>query len=255
MKIYTFYSKISGFNLQEDILDLWKYSWQRKGFDPIVLDVQYARNHPDFNKFTRDMICIFRDITGKTLSNYGYSCFLRWLAYSMLNRDKSSFSPEDNECFFVSDYDVINYNWHPEDFTSDKLHFLDYDCPCLVFGSALDFDNFYTSFFDVTTSRRKYLNHVKHYHDQNFLTENFIDENNPDSHLLRGKYNVKMTRKQDEHVAPYNPGEKQTCKAFHVSHQNTHNIQMKFPEKFEDLPTDKFLARCRLEIIKEILNK
>jgi len=250
-KIYTYYEDI-GFKQQTELVNLWKNSWENMGFEAIVLCKQHARKHPDYDDFVEKMRFIFLELTGKKLSAYGLSCFVRWLAYATLGRDDDPLTPGKDERFLVSDYDVINNGWTPKDCPSEKLHFLDEDCPCLASGTPAHFDLLCRAFFDVTMIRTKELSDVNHYHDQNFLTHNFNKLFNPSAGKLLEKYNIVMTRDREKHVSPFDPSQDQICKAFHVSHHNIGTLKEEYPEKYPRRGTP---SELRLRVIKEILEK
>ena len=254
MKIYTYYTNIR-FRDQDELIHLWKESWERMGFEAIVLNEKYAQMHPDYQDFIDKIRFIHSKVTGKPIKLYGLCCYVRWLAYAMVGRDEDPTTPAMNERFLVSDYDVINNGWKPSYFSSEKMHFLDADCPCLANGSPAEFDLLCRAFFDVTMMRIEDIGNVPEYHDQDFFINNFTKQNNLTVEKLLKKYNMVMTRNPDEHVAPFNPDKKQNCKAFHISHNNTGKIVDIYPEKY-NLSDYKHRGKCldkaRIEIIKEI---
>jgi len=243
MKIYTYYEDIN-FKQQNELLDLWKISWEKMGFTPIVLGLEDARKSPRYEDFCKKMKFIFAKITGKKLSNYGLSCFVRWLAYANI---------EDKESrFFVSDYDVINsgkwQTWHP---ITNKLHFYDSACPCLASGNAQEFNQLCNAFFDVTMNRLTTLqDKANHYHDQEFFMYNFMANHNPNTEALWIKYNMFFSRRRCEDVAPFGTDCDNTVRAFHISHNNTHTLKSENPENYQNLNIDE----SRIKIVKNILN-
>jgi hypothetical protein len=50
MKVYTYYEDIN-FKHQNRLLDLWKNSWEKHGFEAIVLTRGNAENHPFYIEF------------------------------------------------------------------------------------------------------------------------------------------------------------------------------------------------------------
>ena len=100
MKIYTYYQNINH-SSQKELIDLWKISWSRHGYEPIVLNLEDAKKHSYFETLNSEMRRIFNEITGRTIIDYGMSCWLRWLAYAI----------QEDEKFYVSDYDAININF------------------------------------------------------------------------------------------------------------------------------------------------
>lgn len=242
MKIYTYYEDIN-FNKQNELLELWKFSWEKEGFEVGVLGLEDAKKSKDYDVFCERMRSIFKIITGKELSSYGLSCFVRWLAYSTIE-DKDS-------RFLVSDYDVINSGkwktWHP---ITNKLHFYDVDCPCLASGNVHEFSQLCDAFFDVTMHRLAILQaKANHYHDQEFFMYNFMLKHHPNAEQLWIKYNMFFSRRRCEDVAPFGTDCDDKVRAFHVSHHNAYQIKSKNPEKYQNLSTDEI----RLKIMKDIL--
>lgn len=244
MKIYTYYENIN-FKKQNELLDLWKTSWENMGFEAVVLSSKDAKLSEDYDEFCKKMQFIFKQITGKNLGRYGLSCFVRWLAYSNIQNDGSR--------FFVSDYDVINSGkFTPYDPTLDKLHFYDADCPCFAFGNPIEFSNLCDAFFDVTMQRLQTLKQkANHYHDQEFFMYNFISKNNPGAPFLLEKYNMFLSRNRDRDIAPLVPEKDQeSVRAFHISHHNTRMIKNKNPKNYHN----QDLNDIRISIVKNILS-
>jgi len=242
MKIYTYYEDIN-FKKQNELLNLWKISWEKMGFTPIVLNLDDAKKDPRYQDFCKKMKFIFAKITGKKLSSYGLSCFVRWLAYSTVENKE--------ERFFVSDYDVINSGkwktWHP---ITNKLHFYDSACPCLASGNAQEFDRLCDAFFDITIKRLDVLQaKANHYHDQEFFMYNFMPEENVNAEELWIKYNMFFSRRRCEDIAPFGTDCDEKVRAFHISHHNTKIIQSENPEKYQNQNLDQ----VRLSIVKDIL--
>ena len=163
MKVYTYYEDIK-FKHQERLINLWKNSWEKQGFEAIVLSKEDAKKNSFYEKFINEINKIYQQITNKPLSKYGLSCWLRWLAYAT----------QPDEKFYVCDYDVINHNFKPQEPHND-LHFMEGDCPCIASGTSKQFDDLSHMFIDVTTknielftemySQLKFVN----FHDQEFF--------------------------------------------------------------------------------------
>ena len=243
MKIYTYYENIN-FQKQDKLLQAWKLSWERMGFEAIILGLDDAKKHPKYDDFCKKMKSIFKKVTGHELKPYGLSCFARWLAYATV---------EDKESrFFVSDYDVINSGrWKTHHPITNKLHFYDSACPCLVSGNPKEFDELCNAFFDVTMQRiTKLQTQANHYHDQEFFVYNFIKDHNPDAEKLIIKYNMFFSRRRCEDVAPFGTNCDNKVRAFHISHHNSEIIRDQNPEKYQD----KSLDEVRLSITDDILS-
>lgn len=252
MKIYTYYQDIN-FSTQNELIDLWKISWSRHGFDPIVLNLEDAKKHPYFETLNTEMRRIFKEITGKQIAEYGMSCWLRWLAYATQNEQK----------FYVSDYDAINVNF-PITEPSNKLHLMDFACPFFASGTPIQFENLCKAFVEVSNERISYLKEeADHYHDQEFFRYNFMPLDRKDSKALRSKYNILMTRNRKEIGLFYNPISKtvfsvsnsskvniQDYKVAHIAHHNVESIFNQYPELRKKYSKDEF----RIIMIKDILN-
>lgn len=242
MKIYTYYEDIN-FSQQNELLELWKLSWEQEGFEPIILGIKDAKKSSKYSEFCEKMRFIFKKITNKKLSAYGLSCFVRWLAYSTVENEE--------ERFFVSDYDVFNSGkwktWHP---ITNKLHFYDAACPCLASGNAQEFGQLCDAFFDITMERLDVLQaKANHYHDQEFFMYNFMPQENVNAEELWIKYNMFFSRRRCEDVAPFGTDCDKKVRAFHVSHHNTTMIKDKNSEKYQN----QNLNQVRLSIVKDIL--
>ena len=246
MKIYTYFEEINH-PQQYELIKYWKISWEREGFQPIVLGLQDAQQDPRYQTFCEKMNLISSEITGKHLTPYGLSCFVRWLAYSTV--------ANNSERFLVSDYDVINSGkwktWHP---ITNNLHFFDNDCPCLASGNAGEFGELCRVFFDVTMQRMSYLKtkgcSMVHYHDQEFFQYNMMHKYNKDFQNLWNTYNISFSRKRCEDVAPFGSDCDSKVRAFHISHHNTKEIQSRHPDRYNNSNP----AQTRIEIIKTALN-
>ena len=100
--IYTFFQMKINKNGKEDtggkhdvMLQTWKESWAARGWNPIVLNLDDARKHPDFDYYSKK----FEDLTpGEAFifgGSYNYMCLMRWLAMAAQNTDA-----------WMSDYDT-----------------------------------------------------------------------------------------------------------------------------------------------------
>jgi hypothetical protein len=175
MRIYTYYqlvddwrfSERNNYAFQNELIDLWKISWSRQGYEPIVLNLEDAKKHPYYETLNSEMRRIFREITNREIEEFGMSCWFRWLAYATQTEEK----------FYVSDYDAINVNF-PITEPNDKLHLMDGDCPFLASGTPKQFENLCKAFVEVSNERLEILkNQANHYHDQEFFYYNISELN------------------------------------------------------------------------------
>jgi hypothetical protein len=233
MKIYTFYEKV--FDKQEELIDLWKINWSKKGFDPIVLSIKDSEKSSLFEEFSKKINLIHRDIVGKNISRYGLACYYRWIAYSL---------QDNEEAFLVSDYDIININFKIEDceYKYGKISFLNRFCPCLALGKSNDYKSFVE---DILYISEKYLLELKkefnsskfiQYHDQEFLSLN--------SHRLN--YNFYDPQKI---VRLYRCNEEiKNQKVLHFSHTSIYEFKKIFQKYAQDDEEE-----LRIKLIKSII--
>ena len=248
MKIYTYYQNINH-SSQNELIDLWKISWSRQGYEPIVLNLEDAKKHSYFETLNTEMRRIFKEITNKEIDKYGMSCWFRWLAYAT----------QEDEKFYVSDYDAINYNF-PITEPSNTLHLMDGHVPCFASGTPIQFENLCKAFVEVSIERIEILKQqANHYHDQEFFHFNFVSEWNPLSEKLRNQHGILMTRNRNEFGGYIDPVENKICEGekyienqkygvVHVSHRSIEILQEKYAKyKKQDV------NQLRIDIIKNLL--
>jgi len=250
MKIYTYYQNINH-SKQNELIDLWKISWSRQGYEPIVLNLQEAKRHPYFDTLNTEMRRIFKEITNKKNGEYGMCCWFRWLAYAT----------QEDEKFYVSDYDSININF-PITEPNDKLHLMDFDCPFLASGTPKQFENLCKAFVEVSNERLEILKQqTNHYHDQEFFQYNLMPQNNEFAEDLRNQHDILMTRNRHELGGCIDPMENKILAGpyigyienekygvVHVSHQNIGILQEKY-RKYKKQDASKL----RINLIKNLL--
>ena len=101
MRIYTYHEALPGYPDQTPLLDVWRKSWERHGFECVVLGEEHASRHP-----------WFADLDGwdwlKLSVNpwpYTRACYVRWMAYTQAGEGEVRFC----------DYDVLNHSLTPKD--------------------------------------------------------------------------------------------------------------------------------------------
>jgi hypothetical protein len=250
MKIYTYYQDINH-SSQNELIDLWKFSWSRQGYEPIVLNLQDAKNHPYFETLNIEIRRIFNEITGRTITNYGMSCWFRWLAYAI----------QEDEKFYVSDYDAINLNFLVSE-PNDQLHLMDFACPFLASGTPKQFEQLCKAFVEVSNQRIEILKQqASHYHDQEFFQYNFMPNFNPSANQLKIDHNILMTRDRSKLGGQIDPVENKILagpnigyienekyEVAHVSHQNIGFLQEKYSQY-----KNKDASKLRIDLIKILL--
>lgn len=253
MKIYTYYQPISRHLKQPELLDLWKLSWSKQGFTPIILTQEDAVKHAFYNEFSDKIRNISNTIRTENITDYGMSCWLRWLAYST----------QPDEPFYVSDYDAINVNFLATK-PNNKLHLMDNDCPFFASGTPKQFENLCRAFIEVSNERMDVLkSQTSLYHDQEFFMYNMMPHNNTDFQKYRDRYNILMTRDRKEVGGGYDPVKNQciagphigytdlsSCRVLHLSHQNISSIKTMYSKTFEGVSeTD-----LRIHMIERLLD-
>ena len=240
MKIYTYYEDIK-FLRQDDLINLWKISWLKNGFEPIVLGREDAESHPFYSTFVKKLNEINKTMLGCNMKPYCLSCFLRWLAYAS----------QKEESFYVSDYDVINTGVSLNEISqpvTNRVHFMDGNCPCFASGNPAVFELLCKDFIEVF---EKYHNELlivtekneerKSWHDQHFLV-NF-------NKIMRSFARYKITRDRNIIGMCVDINTLNIKRIVHISHKCTTQILNKHPELQERVVRD-----ARVEIVKKLLN-
>lgn len=103
MKVFTYYNVLTEApdlwdqGAQLRLIELWRKSWAKHGWEPVVLGESSLSHHPDYQKYL-DAYC-------KLPTEYGHAyesaCFMRWWAVAV------------SQGQMMTDYDVINYGWEP----------------------------------------------------------------------------------------------------------------------------------------------
>lgn len=122
MKIYTYHDYVPELPNSENLIPIWKQSWSKLGWEPIVLNDSHARLHPKYNEYVER----YRSLPTVNPKGYELACYLRWLAVAAVGGG------------WMSDSDVINYSLNPIS-PLPELTIWSYGghiCPCLVSGSA-----------------------------------------------------------------------------------------------------------------------
>ena len=95
--VISYFNKIEGNEFSKDsqkIIKIWRKSWSKNGWNPIILNESWARKNPLYFKLKEVL-----------KHRYPLSCYMRLLAYCQYVRI--------NGPTLYSDYDVINYSFNP----------------------------------------------------------------------------------------------------------------------------------------------
>lgn len=237
MKIFTYYENIN-FQHQDELVQLWKASWDAQGFESTVLTLEDAKKSSYYEEFVNSIKKAHIDIAGYEIRPYGLSCYVRWLAYSVQSHQDS---------FLVSDYDIINKNFKATEMNEQAniLSFMDRYCPCLAYGSPDQFLEFCKNIISISseykeTLRKEYqAKNLACYHDQEFLVLNHE----------RIACNICAPRKYAALYEHNNP-EMEKYNLFHVAHRSVAEAKNNFPE-LKEMNSDEL----RINLINSILNK
>lgn len=123
MKIFTFHNNIGREASNVPLVHLWEGRWARQGWEPVVLDMAHARQHPHFARIATACERL-PTVNGKP---YELACYLRWLAMAVVGGG------------WMSDADVIPYAFAPQPPTERLTLWNGGACPCLVSGSAAEY--------------------------------------------------------------------------------------------------------------------
>jgi hypothetical protein len=109
--VYTYYTPLReapdlwAEDTQRKLIDVWRRSWAKRGWNPVVLTEQDAARHPRYPEFKKK----FWSLPTEYGHNYEVACFMRWVAVSARGGG------------MLTDYDVINYSFTPRGPDPEKL--------------------------------------------------------------------------------------------------------------------------------------
>jgi hypothetical protein len=130
MNIYTYYDNVLDMSseTQLELIEIWKESWSKYGWNPIVLDSSHL-NYLDVE------MEYLKKLPSVNPENYEMSCFLRWNAMANVGGG------------WMCDYDVINCGFSPIDAENYKsMSILQMNVPCLVYGTTEDYNRIFKIF-------------------------------------------------------------------------------------------------------------
>jgi hypothetical protein len=101
MNAYTYYMPVPGLwpaDTQLALIEVWKRSWAKQGWNPIVMDETWAMRHPRYKEFKQK----FWSLPSEYGHDFEGACFLRYAAMATTEAGG-----------MLLDYDVINYAFAP----------------------------------------------------------------------------------------------------------------------------------------------
>jgi len=131
-RVYTYYDDLDCYDdarkqIYQGMINEWKKSWSRAGWDPVVLSRKDAEAHPYFPEYSALIKASLAKKQNLNPENYELACFIRWLAVA--NKGGG----------FMCDYDVLNKGFKPGQRFPDMLTCYQRSCPSLVSGAAHHF--------------------------------------------------------------------------------------------------------------------
>lgn len=152
MNIYTYHIDVEGMADSVKLIDLWKQSWAKMGWNPMVLTREHSQRHPQYNDLVNHFNNHLPTINPK---QYELACYERWLAMVVVGGG------------WMSDSDVINWSFFPNRPKSEDLICFSKGsiCPCLVYGG----EEAYASGIKLFLSHRGGAINPAHASDQDIL--------------------------------------------------------------------------------------
>ena len=146
--VYTYYEPIDEQRIETapTMLEHWRRSWASQGWNPVVLNESHAKTHPLYESYLRRT----SELPTVNPPVYERSCYLRWLAVAQVGGG------------FMSDYDVVNYNWPARDIAGHMILYevhpqLELATPSVVGGSQAGFQNVCTAMCSVSADQAQTL--------------------------------------------------------------------------------------------------
>lgn len=122
-------------------IEVWSRSFRGLGWNPVVLDENIARQHPEFEKLS-GLAATYPTINPR---HYEIACFVRWLAFRVVGGG------------LMTDYDVVNRSLPADSFEPKNplLTFLEPSrVPCAVFAHPTGIDVMLRRFMDEAAVRK-----------------------------------------------------------------------------------------------------
>lgn len=185
MNIYAFFDDVDeawiNKNDENLLIDLWKKSWIKYGWNPIILNLQDSKKHKDYDHFL-NKINNYPTIHSR---KYIEICYLRWLAIANIGG-------------WYTDIDMINYGFLPFD-PQDKVVTCSYTiCPTTLYMNKYKYNKY------IIDALQNYSFADNHVYDKS--KDNITFKNTSDMLIL---HNEKISNKIDlclNNQCDYNEG-------------------------------------------------
>lgn len=164
MNVYTYYVPVPGLwsdESQRALIELWKRSWAKHGWNPVVFCEADAARHPRYEEFKQK----FWSLPTEYGHDYEGACFLRWVAMAVWGGG------------LMVDYDVINYGFAPQLPDPDRMTIISDSSVPLFMGAHLGpghlFEAVCQKFFEWVPDKRDWNANAKLFHcsDLTYMTQ------------------------------------------------------------------------------------
>jgi hypothetical protein len=140
--VVTYYDPVENLWTHESqikLIDVWRRSWEKAGWTATVLSQGNVKCHPRFHFFNDH--CQAKPTEYPRV--YTVACFMRWLA-------AAHFGNQHGRDVMMTDYDVINYGFPPQEIENDEMTiFKDSPPPRLFMGSVLGSPQHFTDIMEL----------------------------------------------------------------------------------------------------------
>ena len=177
-QVITYYTPVEGLWSDESqlaLIDIWKRSWEKAGWVATVLREADIVSHPRYS--------FFKEQFDAKPSEYGVTytsaCFLRWLG-------AAHFGSLRGFDLMLTDYDVINFGFEPQETRPNEMTIFCDEPPCSVFmgavlGSPQHFLDMAEIFVAATPDEHDFNHHAQmmHQDDLSMLMRMFDAKTRP----------------------------------------------------------------------------
>lgn len=122
--VFTYYMPVPGLwsnESQQALLEIWRTSWYKAGWNPVVLDETFLQGCPQYAAYKEK----YWSLPTEYGHDYEGACFIRWLATAHLGGG------------MMVDYDVINYGFEPRKPDPTQMILFCDDPPGTIFMGAV----------------------------------------------------------------------------------------------------------------------
>lgn len=216
MNIYTYYENIN-FSLQNELLEIWGKSWEKYGFNPIILSREDAQKSDLFNQYYDFVQRVHEYSVGSILPETEY-----WLAAQL---EIVAFHTVLEPSYF-SDYDMINNGFLTGESLESLVHWRNDACSCFSSGNKYGWERYIKFLFNeeqtiIDWCKESEQTKRKYFGDQDFLIA--VRDKGINNQIY------KMYRNLEVAGAPYSIIGN-TCKVPHLSHENMQKIKYAYKE-------------------------